>query len=116
MRFAPSDCRMASSRRRDTNRTSVSVATFALVSNSTTAAKASRMGSVAAMYPLAPNGIQRDPVIAQMIVRKRRDNIVHHGVEVLGCQATAHAGPQSSYYVQPDRTTTAMRHPPHIRP
>ena len=56
MRFAPSDCRIASSRRRDTNRTSVSVATFAQVSNSTTAAKASRMGSVAAMYPLAPNG------------------------------------------------------------
>src|SRR6516225_9046569 len=51
-----------------------------------------------------------------MIVRKRRDNIVHHGVEVLGCLATAHVGPQSSYYVQPDRTTTAMRHPPHIRP
>src|SRR5579864_4763942 len=51
-----------------------------------------------------------------MIVRKRRDNIVHHGVEVLGCLATAHAGPQSSYYVQPDRTTTAMRHPPLIRP
>ena len=46
MRFAPSDCRIASSRRRDTNRTSVSVATFALVSNSTTPAKASRMGSV----------------------------------------------------------------------
>ena len=56
IRFAPSDCRIASSRRRDTNRTSVSVATFAQVSNSTTAAKASRMGSVAAMYPLAPNG------------------------------------------------------------
>src|SRR6202789_3284724 len=56
MRLAPSDCRIASSRRRDTNRTSVSVATFALVSNSTKPAKASRMGSVAAIYPLAPNG------------------------------------------------------------
>ena len=64
----------------------------------------------------APHGIQRDPVLAQMIVRKRRDNIVHHGVEILGRLATDHSGPQSSYYVQPDRTTTAMRDPPHIRP
>ena len=51
-----------------------------------------------------------------MLVRIRRHNMMHQGIEILGCLATAHAGPQSSYYVQPDRTTTAMRHPPHIRP
>ena len=44
-----------------------------------------------------PHGIERDPVIAEMLVRIRHYNMVHRGVEILGCLATAHAGPQSSY-------------------
>ena len=45
MRLAPSDCRMAISRLLETKRTSISVATLAQVSSSTTPAMASRMGS-----------------------------------------------------------------------
>ena len=74
MRPAPSDCRIAISRRRETNRTSVSVATLAHVSSSTTPAIASRIGNVAGHIAVGAKGrtpqrIQRDGVHAQMIVR-----------------------------------------------